>query len=88
MNIKQLAGSMDATEKDVESLLSMVTTAFQEDKVTDDFIKMKEEQQSEMVQAYIASELKKFENFCTQLLVNSEKKSAFDLYVLSLMKES
>ena len=88
MNIQTLANEMNVTESDVNNLLNMVVTGFERDKVTDIFIAMTEAQQNEMVQAYVIAEIKKFAAFCTELLVNPEKKSAFELYVLSLIKNA
>lgn len=86
MNVAALAAAMNVTESDVNSLLRMVSSAMIEDGIAEQVIAMSEEDREYAVSAYVQSEVNKFHNFCISLLTNTEKKSAFDQYMLSIVK--
>lgn len=86
MNAEKLATEMQVTEKDVLSLIKMVTDKLDEEKVKDDFLNMSEADQISFAQAYASSEIRKFCEFCVSLLTNKEKKSAFNIYLFSKLK--
>ena len=86
MNVLTLAKMMNVTVKDVESLLKMISDSMVKDGMTDIVINMSEEDRVNAVQAYMQSEVRKFSEFCVSLLVNEEKKSAFDQYMYHQIK--
>lgn len=86
MNVQTLAAAMNVTEDDVMSLTNMTITELKADKMVEILLNSTEEQRSEITMAYMSSAVTKFQNFCVTLLTNEEKKSAFSLYVLSLVK--
>lgn len=85
MNVATLATTMNVTENDVNSLLRMVSSAMIKDGIAEQVVTMSEEDRQYAVSAYVQSEVKKFHNFCVSLLTNTEKKSAFEQYVLTLV---
>lgn len=87
MNVTTLAQAMNVTEKDVLSLINMVSTSLEQDGMKEIFLGMSEEERTNTVQAYVAAEVKKFSEFCVSLLTNVEKKSAFDQYMLHKLQE-
>ena len=87
MNVTTLAQAMNVTEKDVLSLVNMVNTSLEQDGMKEIFLGMKEDDRTNTVMAYVAAEVKKFSEFCVSLLTNTEKKNAFDLYVLNKLQE-
>ena len=86
MNVLTLAKMMNVTAKDVESLLKMISDSMIKDGMTEIVINMSEEDRINAVQAYMQSEVRKFSEFCVSLLVNQEKKSAFDQYMYHQIK--
>ena len=87
MNVTTLAQAMKVTEKDVLSLINMVSTSLEQDGMKEMFLGMSEEERANTVQAYVAAEVKKFSEFCVSLLTNTEKKSAFDQYLFHKLQE-
>lgn len=87
MNIQELAQEMGVKEQDIENLLTMVCTSMDQDGISESILEMSESERVDVVNAYIQSEVKKFSDFCVTLLTNTEKKAAFDLYLLSQLKE-
>lgn len=81
MNVKKLAEEMQVTEKDVLSLVKMVTDKLENDNVKSDFLNMSQADQVEFAKAYASAEIKKFCEFCVSLLTNEEKKNAFNVYL-------
>lgn len=81
MNVQQLAKEMGVTENDIYSLMNMALNSIKQDLAAEVFVNLSQEAQTEMVMAYVQSEVKKFNEFCMTLLTNSEKKRAFDLYI-------
>jgi hypothetical protein len=86
MNVSTLANQMNVTESDINSLLRMVSTSMSQDGMTNNFLAMSEAERVEVVNAYVKAEVKKFNEFCVTLLTNTEKKSAFDQYILFKLK--
>ena len=82
MNVSELAKEIGVTEQDVLSLINMVVHSIKQDKMQDDVLSMDEEMRQMTVVAYISAEVKKFSEFCVSLLTNTEKKCAFDQYML------
>ena len=87
MNIKTLAKQMGVTTKDVESLLNMVANSIEQDGALDTMKLMTEAERVDFVNAYIQAEVKKFSEFCMTFLTNTEKRSAFDLYLLNQLRD-
>ena len=81
MNVTTLAQAMSVTEKDVLSLVNMVSASLEQDRMKEIFLDMNEAERTNTVQAYVSAEVKKFSEFCVSLLTNTEKKSAFDQYM-------
>lgn len=81
MSTGKLAREMQVTEKDVLSLIKMVTDKLEAEKVKDDFLNMSEADQISFAQAYASSEIRKFCEFCVSLITNKEKKNAFNNYL-------
>ena len=88
MNVTTLAQAMNVTGEDVLSLINMVKTSLEQDGMKDIFLGMSEEDRTNTVSAYVAAEVKKFNEFCISLLTNTEKKSAFDQYMFSKLQEA
>lgn len=87
MNVQTLAKEMNVTVNDVESLLNMVVNSMDQDGMSKIILTMSETDRVDAVNAYVQSEVKKFSEFCTTLLINQEKKSAFDQYLFSQLKD-
>lgn len=87
MNAQALAQMMNVTENDINSLLRMVTDSMLHDGMREHFLSMDEAERVETMNAYIQAEVKKFSEFCITLLTNQEKKSAFDQYLFSQLKD-
>lgn len=87
MNVNTLAQAMNVTEKDVLSLINVVNTSLEQDGMKEFFLGMSEEERTNTVMAYVAAEVKRFSEFCVSLLTNSEKKNAFDQYLLHKLQE-
>lgn len=87
MNTLKLAQAMGVTEKDVISLLNMVTSSMDQDGFKDVFLSMNEQDRVNAVEAYVMAEVKKFSEFCMTLLTNQEKKCAFDQYLFMKLKK-
>jgi hypothetical protein len=83
MNLQALAKDIGVTEKDILSLVRMVATSLEQEGMKCIFLNMSDNERINAVQAYIAAEVKKFSEFCVSLLTNTEKKSAFDQYMLT-----
>ncbi len=86
-SVESMAKAMGVTPSDVSSLVKMVADSLVKDGMKDIFIGMNESERANTIEAYVAAEVKKFNNFCLSLLTNTEKKSAFDLYLFSRLKE-
>lgn len=82
MNISELAKSLNVKDSDLLSLVRMVASSLEKDSMKDIFLSMSEEERINTTQAYIAAEVKKFTEFCQSILTNTEKKNAFDQYML------
>ena len=82
-----LAKQMGVTPRDIESLLDMVANSIEQDGARDIMKLMTEEERVDFVNAYIQAEVKKFNDFCVTLLTNTEKRSAFDLYLLNQLRD-
>lgn len=85
-SIETMAKVMGVTSSDVLSLASMVSEALTKDGMKDIFIGMSEGERVNVTCAYVAAEVRKFSDFCLSLLTNTEKKSAFDQYLLTKLK--
>ena len=86
MNVQALAATMNVTENDVISLVNMTITELKADKMVEILLNSTEARRAEITMAYMSASVTKFQNFCVTLLTNEEKKNAFSLYVLSLVK--
>lgn len=86
MNVESLAKEMNVTVNDVNSLLNMVFNSMTQDGMSKIIVEMNELDRVEAVNAYVQSEVKKFSEFCFTLLTNQDKKSAFDQYLDSQLK--
>lgn len=86
MNVKKLAEEIQVTEKDVLSLVKMVSDKLEDDNVKDSFLNMSKADQVNFTQAYSSSEIKKFCEFCVSLLTNEEKKNAFNSYLYKKLR--
>lgn len=87
MNASELAKELNVTKNDINSLLRMVCTSIDNDGAGETLLGLNESERVEFVNAYIQAEVKKFSEFCLSLLTNTEKKSAFDQYLLSQFKD-
>lgn len=87
MSVEKLAREMQVNEKDILSLIKMVTDKLEDDNVKKDFLNMSEADQINFAQVYASSEIKKFCEFCVSILTNKEKKSAFDIYLSKKLNE-
>lgn len=85
-SIETMAKVMGVTSSDVLSLASMVSEALTKDGMKDIFIGMSEGERVNVTCAYVAAEVRKFSDFYLSLLTNTEKKSAFDQYLLTKLK--
>lgn len=85
-SIETMAKVMGVTSSDVLSLASMVSEALTKDGMKDIFIGMSEGERVNVTCAYVAEEVRKFSDFYLSLLTNTEKKSAFDQYLLTKLK--
>ena len=86
MNVQTLAAAMNVTENDVMSLINMTITELKADEMVEILLNATEEERAEITMAYMQASVTKFQNFCVSLLTNEEKRNAFSLYVLSLVK--
>jgi len=85
-SIETMAKVMGVTSSDVLSLASMVSEALTKDDMKDIVFGMSEGERVDVTCAYVATEVRKFSDFCLSLLTNTEKKSAFDRYLLTKLK--
>ena len=90
MNINQLAKELNVTVADVESLMQKVCTSISQDDAVELTTQLSESEltefiSAEFISAYVESEVKKFSEFCITLLTNTEKRSAFDQYLMHNM---
>lgn len=85
-NTETMAKVMGVTSSDVLSLASMVSEALTKDDMKDIVFGMSEGERVDVTCAYVAAEVRKFSDFCLSLLTNTEKKSAFDRYLLTKLK--
>lgn len=88
MDASKLSEVMGVTENDVNRLLNMIMSSMVEDGMSEIVIEMSVEDRVNTVEAYMQAEIKKFHDFCVTLLTNPEKKSAFDSYLYSQLKET
>ncbi len=85
-SVESMAKAMGVTPSDASSLIKTVADSLAKDGMEDIFIGMNESERTNTIEAYVAAEVKKFNNFCLSLLTNTEKKSAFDQYMFYELK--
>ena len=88
MNAAALAKELSVTEQDVLSLGSMIYSSLKQDDMEQTLVDMSEQDRIETITAYTQAEIKKFSAFCVSLLANTEKKSAFDQYMVYKLKNA
>ncbi len=81
--IEILAKQMGVTAGDVMSMARNVASAIKQDGVKETFVSSSNEDQVKFAQAYAKSEATKYQNFCTSLITNQEKKEAIEAFVYS-----
>ena len=87
VSVEVVAKQIGVTENDVERLMTMVCSAIEQDNAADALLNLSNTERVEFINAYIQSEVKKFSEFCVTLLTNTEKRHAFDLYLLNQLGE-
>lgn len=85
--VNQLAQLLNVTENDAKSLLTLVMNALEKDKMIEYYVNASQEAQAEIIQAYTAAEVKRFNEFCVSLLTDDRKKTAVALYCLERLNQ-
>lgn len=86
--INQLAEQLGVTTKDLNSLLTIVSSSLEQDGMVQYFIRCTEQERLDITQAYIRAEVDKFKKFCEGILVSQDKKDCISLYVFERLKRS
>lgn len=86
MNIKELSESLGVSESDVSSFIKMIISEMRKDNVDGVFLTLSEIEMGEMAQAYGSFVTKKFSEFYTTYITNTNVNSLFNDMVFARIK--